>query len=389
MSVRRRDSFKPGSQFEETRITATDPAHFLSTRRVRKRAKPTGFMRRVSRAFHDDSKWRALLSPGKVQVLQKTKGRRSLDMAPGPLANLLSEGSAKTATAVQVGESPTKAQPKNPKRNRRGTIVNVLRSASFDSTVEKGHKNEDVVSYRGVLLTGALGAVITHAVRVLVIRAGKEYLIGLLDPSTRKRMKSKFALPPTALSFLRGNKGRTLELYILSLLHSMTWVAFGLYKLIKSKWNDRTGSTRLLAGSAGFYLYTLFSVKVSLEQSKNRNLSLAESKTHSNIVRTRPSRTRLTVYLDPSKPPFPHLDRADSNRLDSSFRRCGLARSLHDGSTHGARDLLDCSIYFRVSPRAEREHCTQGRWCSRCSIRGIHKRDRTSSICREAFGKTP
>ena len=68
--------------------------------------------------------------------------------------------------------------------------------------------------------------------------------------------------PGNINKFVPAEKRQTVELYLLSIIHSLAWTVACAYKAFikKELWNEH-GSTRGLLASAGFYTYVLLTVK--------------------------------------------------------------------------------------------------------------------------------
>ena len=162
-----------------------------------------------SSSFHDLSKWEEHDSSARAEDPATTQG--------------------------QVPKTPTRPPPV-----RRMDSTRVLRELAPTFVNEEG----TALSVTGVAAFSAVGVACCHALRLLIREALESWL------SYPRRGRSK-------------DSWRTFELYMLSLLHSGAWVAFGLRRLLQraERFEDTGGAVRALCLSSGYHWYVLLSLK--------------------------------------------------------------------------------------------------------------------------------
>lgn len=108
-----------------------------------------------------------------------------------------------------------------------------------------------LLSGAGFAATSAVGAVCCHAAR-LMLRELLEHVLSLSRSSSAKHLS------------WQQQHSRTLELYLLSLVHSIGWVGFGakeLAQVLRGRWGEAPGTTSALCLSGGYYIYLLLALR--------------------------------------------------------------------------------------------------------------------------------
>ena len=149
------------------------------------------------------------------------------------------DGSARSEEPAAQKEAPSTPTARPPPV-RRMDSTRVLRELAPALVNKEG----TALSMTGVAAFSAVGVACCHALRLLI----REALESLLPYPRRGRSKESW---------------RTFELYMLSLLHSGAWVAFGLRRLLQraERFEDTGGSVRALCLSSGYHWYVLLSLK--------------------------------------------------------------------------------------------------------------------------------